>query len=68
MGATSTLATYVRRFSILIGLLDNFIAANFLLGTAQLNYPDYTIERWHTVRQTHGTDASLECMLTILPP
>jgi choline transport protein len=32
-----------------MGATNNFIAANFVLGTAQLNHPDYTIERWHTV-------------------
>lgn len=32
-----------------LGATNNFVAANFVLGTAQLNHPDYTIERWHTV-------------------
>jgi choline transport protein len=32
-----------------MGATNNFVAANFILGTAQLNHPDYTIERWHTV-------------------
>jgi len=32
-----------------MGATNNFVAANFVLGTAQLNHPDYTIERWHTV-------------------
>ena len=31
-----------------MGATNNFIAANFVLGTAQLNNPEYTIERWHT--------------------
>ncbi|KAF2114091.1 GABA permease [Lophiotrema nucula] len=46
--------SYVCGWFMLIGILamgavNNFIAANFVLGTAQLNNPDYTIERWHTV-------------------
>jgi choline transport protein len=32
-----------------MGATNNFVAANFVLGTAQLNHPDYVIERWHTV-------------------
>lgn len=32
-----------------MGATNNFVAANFVLGTAQLNYSGYTIERWHTV-------------------
>jgi amino acid transporter len=32
-----------------MGATNNFVAANFVLGTAQLNHPDYTIEGWHTV-------------------
>lgn len=31
-----------------MGATNNFIATNFVLGTAQLNY-GFTIERWHTV-------------------
>lgn len=31
-----------------MGAVNNFIATNFILGTAQLNY-GFTIERWHTV-------------------
>jgi choline transport protein len=33
---------------ICMGAVNNFVAANFVLGTAQLNY-GFTIERWHTV-------------------
>ncbi|KAI8938293.1 hypothetical protein NX059_005947 [Plenodomus lindquistii] len=33
---------------ICMGAVNNFVAANFLLGTAQLNY-GFTIERWHAV-------------------
>jgi len=32
-----------------MGAVNNFIAANFVLGMANLNNPNYTIERWHTV-------------------
>jgi choline transport protein len=33
---------------ICMGAVNNFVAGNFILGTAQLNY-GFTIERWHTV-------------------
>ena len=33
---------------IAMGATNNFIATNFVLGTAQLNF-GFTIERWHTV-------------------
>jgi choline transport protein len=33
---------------ICMGAVNNFVATNFVLGTAQLNY-GFTIERWHTV-------------------
>lgn len=35
-----------------MGSVNNNVAANFLLGTAQLNY-GFTIERWHTVLVTY---------------
>ncbi|KAF2004016.1 amino acid transporter [Amniculicola lignicola CBS 123094] len=46
--------SYICGWFMLIGILamgatNNFVAANFILGTAQLNNPSYTIERWHTV-------------------
>ena len=31
-----------------MGAVNNFVATNFILGVAQLNY-GFTIERWHTV-------------------
>ena len=31
-----------------MGATNNFIAANFILGMANLSYPSYIIERWHT--------------------
>ncbi|KAF2030915.1 GABA permease [Setomelanomma holmii] len=33
---------------ICMGAVNNFVATNFVLGIAQLNY-GFTIERWHTV-------------------
>lgn len=33
---------------ICMGAVNNFVATNFIMGTAQLNY-GFTIERWHTV-------------------
>jgi len=46
--------SYVCGWFMLIGILamgavNNFITANFILGICNLNYPDYAIERWHTV-------------------
>lgn len=32
-----------------MGATNNFIGANFILGQANLSFPAYTIERWHTV-------------------
>ncbi|KAL2047308.1 hypothetical protein N7G274_001329 [Stereocaulon virgatum] len=32
-----------------MGATNNFIGANFILGQANLSFPGYTIERWHTV-------------------
>lgn len=45
--------SYICGWFMLIGVLamgatNNFIATNFVLGTAQLNY-GFTIERWYTV-------------------
>lgn len=31
-----------------MGATNNFIGANFILGMANLSFPAYTIERWHT--------------------
>ena len=31
-----------------MGATNNFIGANFILGQANLSFPAYTIERWHT--------------------
>lgn len=32
-----------------MGAVNNFIGANFILGQANLSFPSYVIERWHTV-------------------
>ncbi|KAG2415000.1 hypothetical protein HFD88_006190 [Aspergillus terreus] len=32
-----------------MGAVNNFITSNFILGQANLVFPSYTIERWHTV-------------------
>ncbi|KAL8742311.1 MAG: hypothetical protein Q9190_005188 [Brigantiaea leucoxantha] len=32
-----------------MGATNNFIGANFILGQANLSFPSYEIERWHTV-------------------
>ena len=46
--------SYVCGWFMLIGIIamgatNNFICANFILGAANLNNPDYVIKRWHTV-------------------
>lgn len=32
-----------------MGATNNFICANFILGQANLSFPAYVIQRWHTV-------------------
>ncbi|KAE8146920.1 amino acid/polyamine transporter I [Aspergillus avenaceus] len=46
--------SYISGWFMLIGILamgatNNSIAANFILGMANLVFPEYTIERWQTV-------------------
>ncbi|KAI9711024.1 MAG: hypothetical protein M1820_002462 [Bogoriella megaspora] len=46
--------SYICGWFMLIGILamgavNNFIMSNFILGMANLSFPSYTIERWHTV-------------------
>ncbi|KAJ6093589.1 hypothetical protein N7486_008878 [Penicillium sp. IBT 16267x] len=46
--------SYITGWFMLVGILamgavNNSVASNFILGMANLIYPDYTIERWHTV-------------------
>ena len=36
-----------------MGATNNFISANFVLGMAQLSFPDYVIEQWHVVLVTY---------------
>ncbi|KIW20502.1 hypothetical protein PV08_01077 [Exophiala spinifera] len=38
---------------VAMGAVNNFIGSNFLLGMANLNYPDYEIQRWHCVLVTY---------------
>ncbi|KAL8784274.1 MAG: hypothetical protein Q9195_009110 [Heterodermia aff. obscurata] len=50
--------SYVTGWFMLTGILamgatNNFIGANFILGQANLSFPNYTIERWHTVLLTY---------------
>jgi hypothetical protein len=50
--------SYVSGWFMLIGILamgavNNFIAANFVLGMANLTNPEYAIQRWHTVLVTY---------------
>lgn len=37
-----------------MGATNNFITANWILGVANLNNPDYTIQRWQTVLVAYG--------------
>ncbi|KAL5342817.1 amino acid/polyamine transporter I [Aspergillus crustosus] len=37
-----------------MGAVNNSIAANFVLGQANLVFPEFTIERWHTVLVTYA--------------
>ena len=46
--------SWITGWFMLVGILamgatNNFIGANFILGQANLSFPDYTIQRWHTV-------------------
>lgn len=36
-----------------MGAVNNFITANFVLGMANLSYPNFVIERWHAVLLTY---------------
>ncbi|EHY57142.1 hypothetical protein HRR83_002637 [Exophiala dermatitidis] len=38
---------------VAMGAVNNFICSNFILGMANLNNPNYTIERWHCVLVTY---------------
>ncbi|KAL6238892.1 hypothetical protein BDW75DRAFT_237078 [Aspergillus navahoensis] len=37
-----------------MGAVNNSVASNFILGQANLIFPDFTIERWHTVLVTYA--------------
>ncbi|CEL10752.1 Putative GABA permease [Aspergillus calidoustus] len=54
--------SYITGWFMLTGLLamgavNNSFAANFLLGQANLVFPSFTIERWHTVLVTYAVVA-----------
>jgi amino acid transporter len=40
-----------------MGAVNNSFAANFILGQANLVFPSFTIERWHTVLVTYAVAA-----------
>ena len=37
-----------------MGATNNFICSNFILGMANLSFPSYTIERWHTALMSYA--------------
>lgn len=46
--------SWVTEWFMIVGILamgatNNFIGANFILGQANLSFPGYVIQRWHTV-------------------
>ncbi|KAL4867375.1 hypothetical protein BDV12DRAFT_209944 [Aspergillus spectabilis] len=43
--------------TLAMGSVNNSIAANFILGQANLIFPEFTIERWHTVLVTYAIAA-----------
>ncbi|KAL2814305.1 amino acid/polyamine transporter I [Aspergillus granulosus] len=54
--------SYITGWFMLTGLLamgavNNSFAANFILGQANLVFPSFTIERWHTVLVTYAVAA-----------
>ncbi|KAL3473446.1 amino acid/polyamine transporter I [Aspergillus californicus] len=40
-----------------MGAVNNSVAANFILGQANLVFPDFIIQRWHTVLVTYAVAA-----------
>ncbi|KAL2353703.1 amino acid transporter [Cryomyces antarcticus] len=64
--------SYICGWFMLIGILamgavNNFIAANFILGMANLANQDYVIERWHTVLVSYAV-AFLSVVINIVGP
>lgn len=52
---------------ISMGATNNFITANFVLGVANANNPDYVIERWHTVLVAYAVGVLALCFNVFLP-
>ena len=52
---------------IAMGATNNFILANFMLGLANLNNPDYSIERWHVVLVAYAIAALTLSFNVFLP-
>ena len=50
-----------------MGAANNSFAANFILGQANLVFPSYTIQRWHTVLIEYGVSL-LAAMFNIATP
>lgn len=50
-----------------MGATNNFIGANFILGQANLTFPSYEIQRWHTVLMAYSI-AGISTTLNILGP
>ncbi|KAJ5731918.1 hypothetical protein N7493_003399 [Penicillium malachiteum] len=52
--------SYITGWFMIIGILamgsvNNSVASNYILGQANLVFPSYTIQRWHTVLVAWGT-------------
>jgi len=52
---------------IVMGAVNNFIVANFILAVANVNNPDYAIERWHTVLVAYAVTALALAFNIFLP-
>jgi len=64
--------SYVCGWFMLIGIIamgatNNFITANFVLGIANLNSPEYVIERWHTTLVAFAVGVIALCFNVFAP-
>ncbi|GJP90426.1 hypothetical protein CBS115989_1208 [Aspergillus niger] len=64
--------SYITGWFMLMGILamgsaNNSFAANFILGQANLVYPEYVIERWHTVLVTYAVAIWALLVNTFMP-
>ncbi|KAL4804285.1 GABA permease [Aspergillus unguis] len=50
-----------------MGAVNNSVTANFILGQANLVFPSFTIERWHTVLVTYAV-AFFALLVNVLTP